>query len=318
MDGPQPPPVLGASDRALTELHDVALLDLDGVTYVGDHSVPHAAEALAAAGAVGMRCEYVTNNALRTPDQVAVRLRGFGIPADASEVVTSAQAAARILGDRLAAGASVLVAGGEGLRAALAEAGLVVLGYDPTLDYRRLAEAALAVRRGALFVACNRDATVPTERGPMAGMGALTAFVATASGREPIVAGKPEPALHAESVRRSHALRPIVVGDRLDTDIEGAVRARTPSLLVLTGVTDLATLAAAPPHRRPTYLAEDLRGLLHSHPAAQDGRCGQARAELRDGGVVVSGGTPLDAARAGLTVAWEHLDRTGTAVELRI
>lgn len=300
---------------------DVALLDLDGVIYLADETVPHAAEALEHAARLGQRRAYVTNNALRTPEQVAAKLRGVGVDADAAQVVTSAQAAARMLRERLPRGARVLATGGEGLRAAVGAEGFqlvdgadgapqaMVLGYDPELTYRRLAEASLAVRRGALFVACNRDATVPTPRGPLPGMGALTALVVTASGHQPLVAGKPEVALHAESVRRSGAARPLVVGDRLDTDCEGARRAGTPSLLVLTGVTDLQDLLAAPPPQRPDLIATDLRGLLHPHRPARAGRCGAATAR-RDGDtlVVTPGPDPMDAVRALVSLAWQELD----------
>jgi glycerol 3-phosphatase-2 len=307
---------------------DVALLDLDGVIYVGDEAVPEAADALARAAEAGMRLEFVTNNALRTPDEVAAKLVGVGVPARGEQVVTSAQAAARLLTQRLPPGSSVLVAGGRGLHVAVTEAGFVVvssaddrpaavvLGYDPTLDYRRLAEAALAVHRGALFVAANRDATVPTPRGPMPGMGSLTALVVTATGQEPLVAGKPERALHAESVQRSGARNPIIVGDRLDTDMEGARRADTPGLLVFTGVTDVAALIHAAPERRPTMIARDLRGLLHEHPAAVAGRCGDARAryDARERRVIVTAAAPadrqddLDPLRAAATAAWDALD----------
>jgi glycerol 3-phosphatase-2 len=139
-------------------------------------------------------------------------------------------------------------------------------------------------------------------------MGALAAFVALAAGREPVVAGKPETTLHAESVRRSDARRPVVVGDRLDTDIEGARRAGTPSMLVLTGVTDPRTLAQAAPHERPDLVAPDLRGLLEPHPAAADGRCGDARAHLADGRLVIDAGTGVDALRAGVTAVWAAVD----------
>lgn len=305
------------------ERYDVALLDLDGVVYVGRGAVPEAATALATAARAGMRMEFVTNNALRTPEQVAARLRGVGVEASADAVVTSAQAAARMLTEQCGRGARILVTGGEGLRAAVAEEGLVavdsaddrpaavVVGYDPTLDYARLAEAGLAVRRGALFVACNRDETMPTERGPIAGMGALAAFVEIAGGRRPLVAGKPEPALHRESVRRSGANSPLVVGDRLDTDVEGARRAGTPSLLVLTGVTDLQALAAASPDRRPDFLSRDLNGLLSPHRAAEEGHCGDARTEVIDGSVHVRAGAGFDVVRAGITAAWSCVDSEG-------
>jgi len=303
---------------------DVALLDLDGVLYLGTEPVPHAVDALAAAQASGMRREYVTNNALRTPDEVAALLNGLGISATTAQIVTSAQAVATLIAERFPAGTRVLVAGGAGLTAALEEVRLVpitgadddpaavVLGYDPTLTYARLAEAALAVHRGAVFYAANRDATVPTPRGPLPGMGAIAAVVVTATGVEPLVAGKPERALHAESIRRSNAARPLVVGDRLDTDIEGARRAGTPSLLVLTGVTDIGQLIAAAPERRPDLIARDLRGLNNPHPAASDGRCGAAvaRYDVATRTVrVESGGADLDdRVRAAVSAAWQAAD----------
>lgn len=319
---------LAASD-APARTYDVALLDLDGVLYVGDEPVSHAAEALTDAKRAGMRWVFVTNNALRTPQQVASRLVAVGVEAASEQVVTSAQAAARLISARIGVGARVMVTGGEGLREAVLAAGLsvvstaddrpdaVVLGYDPSLDYARLAEAALAVRRGALYVACNRDATIPTSRGLMAGMGALAAFVATAAGTEPVVAGKPERALHAESVRRSGARRPLVVGDRLDTDVEGARCARTPSLLVLTGVTDKETLALAPPERRPDLLSADLRGLLTQHPLASAGRCRDATAAVVDGTLVLQHGAGLDLLRAAVTAVWTELDAGRPAPDLR-
>ena len=259
--------------RPLCVTYDVALLDLDGVVYRGDEPVPYAAEAIAAARAAGMRMEFVTNNASRTPAAVVAHLASVGVPATEAEVATAAQAAATLLGTLVRAGARVLVTGGEGLRVAVSDAGYevvasaddapdaVVQGYTPGIGYGDLAEAALAVRAGAVWVASNLDTTIPTARGELPGNGALVALVATATGRRPdAVAGKPERALHDEAVRRSGARRPLVVGDRLDTDVEGAARAGCDSLLVLTGVADEAALAAA--GTRPTYVGADLRALL--------------------------------------------------------
>ncbi|HEX8002889.1 MAG TPA: HAD-IIA family hydrolase [Mycobacteriales bacterium] len=257
----------------LCRAYDVALLDLDGVVYRGDEPLPHAAEAIAAARAAGMRMAFVTNNASRTPTAVVEHLARVGVPATEAEVATAAQAAATLLTTLVAPGVRVLVTGGEGLRVAVAERGFevvaaaadapaaVVQGYAPALAYDDLAETALAVRAGAVWVASNLDATIPTPRGLLPGNGALVALVATAAGRRPdAVAGKPEPALHDEAVRRSGARRPLVVGDRLDTDVAGAVRAGCDSLLVLTGVSTEADLAAAA--ARPTYVGADLRALL--------------------------------------------------------
>jgi len=285
--------------RPLCEAYDVALLDLDGVVYLGAAAVPGATQALAEARRRGMRLAFVTNNASRSPSAITAQLDRIGVPADPSEVITSAQAAAHLLADRLPAGAAVLVVGGIGLRIALRERGLrpvstaadrpaaVVQGYGPDVGYPLLAEAALAVRAGAWFAASNADATLPTARGLQPGNGSLVQVIVTATGRQPVVAGKPEPPLHAEAVERTGARRPLVVGDRLDTDIEGAVRVGAHSLLVLTGVTRPAGAVLAPPHQRPTYLAQDLAGLLEPQPpviAAADGfRCGGWIARLVNG-----------------------------------
>ena len=312
------------SDQPLCAAYDVALLDLDGVVYLGGQAVPGAADALARAGRAGMRAAFVTNNASRSPSRIAAQLTGFGVAATAADVVTSAQAAARLLAERLPAGAPVLVAGGTGLRIALHERNLrpvstaaehpraVVQGYSPDLSYGLLAEAATAIRAGAWYVATNADATLPSPRGPQPGNGSIIALLVTATGVQPVVAGKPEPPLHAESVQRTGAKRPLVVGDRLDTDLEGAVRGHADSLLVLTGVSTPADAILAPPQRRPTYLARDLGGLLTPHPAvtqAPDGgwSCGGWTARLApDGGKLDRSGSgdPVDALRALCAAAW--------------
>ena len=259
--------------RTLAETYDVALVDLDGVVYVGPDAIDHAAAALAEARRAGMRLAFVTNNAARPPHTVAEHLGRLGVGVDVDEVITSAQAAARVLADELTAGARVLVVGGEGLAVALSERGLtpvssadaepaaVASGFHPDVGWRLLAEGAFAVATGILWVASNTDRTLPTPRGIAPGNGTLVDAVRSATGRDPIVAGKPEPPMHREMVLRTGARRPLVVGDRLDTDIEGARRAGVDSLLVLTGVTGPAQLVNAPPRHRPTFLAEDLRAL---------------------------------------------------------
>jgi glycerol 3-phosphatase-2 len=317
-----------AAAGPLTARYDVALLDLDGVVYLGGAAISSAPPALAKARDQGMRLAFVTNNASRSPSAIAQQLTGLGVPATPSDLVTSAQAAATLLAGRLPAGAPVLVAGGIGLRIALRERGLrpvstaaehptaVVQGYAPDIGYGLLAEAALAVRRGAWYVAANADATLPSARGPMPGNGSLVALVATASGHRPVVAGKPEPPLHAEAVRRTGARHPLIVGDRLDTDIEGAVRAGADSLLVLTGVSDPIDAVLAPPHCRPAYLAEDLGGLIEPHPevSASSGGfgCQGWTAQRGPGGTlqVTGSGQPIDGLRALCAAAWSAGDVT--------
>ncbi len=261
------------------ERYDVALLDLDGVVYVGPQAVPGAPEALAAARSAGMRLGFVTNNAARTPEEVARHLTELGVAAGPDDVITSSQAAAAVVREQEGAGARVLAVGGPGVAAALEAAGLtvvtraedepvvVVQGYGPRVGWTEIAEAVVAVRNGARHVATNLDATIPSPRGPLPGNGALVGVVAAVTGRSPESTGKPDPAMHAECVRRTRARRPLVVGDRLDTDIEGANRAGAAGLLVFTGVTDPAILLSAEPSQRPDLISADTSGLLRPHPA---------------------------------------------------
>ncbi|TDE25211.1 HAD-IIA family hydrolase [Nonomuraea mesophila] len=301
----------------LIDGYDTLLLDLDGVVYLGGHAVPGAPAALEAARLRGVRLAYVTNNASRTPAAIAAHLRELGAPAAASDVVTSAQAAARLVAERVPPGSNVLVVGGSGLRLAVRDQGLrpvsaaaespaaVVQGIAPGLSYELLAEGTLAVRQGALFVASNRDSTMPTRRGELPGNGSMVRVIAAATGVEPVYAGKPDPPLHRESMLRTEARRPLVVGDRLDTDIEGASNAGVESLLVLTGVaTPVEVLTAAPRHR-PTYVGEDLGALLRSYPDVRDGSCGGWRARWRDGVLCLDGdGDRIDGLRAACDAAW--------------
>ncbi|MGW4053915.1 HAD hydrolase-like protein [Streptomyces sp. NPDC004779] len=318
----------GGSAVALSRAYDTALLDLDGVVYfAGGAAIPYAVDALVAARDGGMRLAYVTNNALRAPDTVAGHLTELGVPAAAEDVVTSAQAVARLIAEDVPAGSRVLVVGGEGLRVALRERGLVpvesaddepvavVQGYGgPELGWGRFAEAAYAIGRGVPWYASNTDLTIPGARGIAPGNGAAVEVVRIATGGrvEPKVAGKPRPPMHRETVLRTGARRPLVVGDRLDTDIEGAFAGGVDSLLVLTGVTDAATLLAAVPEHRPTYVAADLRGLLVGQPEVEadgDGgcRCGGWRASVSGDALVLEGADgsdALDGLRALCGAAW--------------
>lgn len=276
-----------------------------------------------------MRFAYVTNNASRSPQEVADKLTALDVPTRPEEVVTSAQAAARTLAEQLPPGATVLVVGTQALADQVRAAGLrpvrtvqeagpagpaaVAQGLGPATSWADLAEAAVALHRGALWVAGNTDATLPTARGPLPGNGALVAALALVTGREPQVAGKPEPALHRASVERVGAQRPLVVGDRLDTDVLGAVRGGADSLLVLTGVVGLRELLAAPAGSRPTYVSSDLRGLLVPHPAVEvdlalgRARCAGATATVRDG-LLEGGADDDDGVRALAALSWACAD----------
>ncbi|MEW2530478.1 HAD-IIA family hydrolase [Streptomyces sp. NPDC047071] len=312
------------SARALSEAYDTALLDLDGVVYAGGQAIAHAVESLETARSGGMHLAYVTNNALRTPEAVAEHLTELGIPAEPSDVITSAQAVARLMSDQLPTGARVLVVGGEGLRVALRERGLepvesaddspaaVVQGYGgPELPWGRFAEACYAIARGVPWFASNTDLTIPGARGIAPGNGAAVEVVRIATGAEPQVAGKPLPPMHRETILRTGAKRPLVVGDRLDTDIEGAFNGGVDSLLVLTGVTDGAALLAARPEHRPTYVDADLRGLLGGQPEVESVEggfaCGGWSASARGDALALEGeGAALDGLRALCAVAWSE------------
>ena len=313
-------------DLPLVEAYDLALLDLDGVVYIGPDAVPGAADALDAARRAGLRLVYVTNNASRTAATVAEHLTSLGVPAAEDDVMTSAQAAAAVLAQRFPAASPVLVVGGEGLRGALRAEGLtpvgsvddgpvaVVQGFSPDLGWPLLAEGARAVRAGLPWMATNLDRTFPTPYGPAPGNGALVEAVVIATGVRPEVAGKPQPVLFEQAARRYGSRRPLVVGDRLDTDLEGARAAGMDGLLVLTGVSGAADVLAEQPHRRPAYLAADLTGLQQPHPAPEPAtgagpgawRCRDA-VVARDGDRLVvaeQGKDPVDLLRAACAASW--------------
>lgn len=302
--------------------YDVLLLDLDGTLYQGARVIPGSVEVLADSG---QQLYYVTNNASRSPQSVAAHLDDLGFDADPSRVVTSSQAAARLLAKHLDPGSAILVVGTEALCDEVARVGLkpvrryeddpvaVVQGHSTATGWEMLAEATLAIRGGALWVAANVDTTLPTERGLTLGNGSMVAAVRTASGREPLVAGKPAAPLMRDALARSGAERPLVVGDRLDTDIEGANAVGIESLLVLTGVSTPLDVLRAPREQRPTYIGAKLAAL--DEPAAN------ARFdEIPDGWSVVYDGTDLVIETVGASpeqrgvtllralapVAWKH------------
>jgi HAD superfamily hydrolase (TIGR01450 family) len=320
------PPGLVASDGPLLDRADVLLVDLDGVAYLGDRPIEGAADALTAARKAGVAVIFVTNNASRPPAAVADQLTGMGVLATSDEVMTSSIAAAQVLAGRLPPGTAVLAVGGEGVGLALADAGLtavttaaeqpaaVLQGFGADVGWRALAEASVAVRAGASWIATNDDVTLPSPRGPLPGNGSLIAALAAATGMRPEVIGKPHPALFDAALRAGRGSRPLVVGDRLDTDIAGARSAGLSSLVVLSGVSTAADLVAAGPESRPNYVGSDLRTVTATHPGVEvsDGvaTAGGCTASMQDGTVVVrdsnNAATPdgLDGLRALCALAW--------------
>jgi glycerol-1-phosphatase len=302
----------------LAQEYDCLLLDLDGTVFRGQQATPGAVDTLAA---VEARTLYVTNNASRGPDEVAEHLVDMGFVAEPTDVVTSAQSAAHLLAAQLPSGSSVLIVGTDSLAAEVRNVGLrpvrrfsedpvaVVQGHSPQTGWADLAEAALAIRAGALWVAANVDRTLPSERGLLPGNGSMVAALRTATDCEPQVAGKPAPTLLTDALSRGRFDNPLVVGDRLDTDIAGANAAGLPSLLVLTGVSTAADMVFAAPQERPNYVAQDLRSLDASSDSIRIGPHPAWHVDVGPNGVTVESTgheaeDPLTVVRATASAIW--------------
>lgn len=256
----------------LIDAYDAILFDLDGTLYRGDSVISGAPEVVGDVREAGKKVVFLTNNSGRSRQQVADKLVEMGIPAASSEVVSSAVATADALRD---GGVGVVFAAcGPGLREELQLRGIevvddaegldrvevVVVGFDPTASYARLRDACIAVQQGARLVASNADVAFPAADGMWPGAGALLSVITLTTGATPEVMGKPAAPLFLSSLAAAGGGRPLVVGDRIDTDIAGAVDLGWDSLLVLTGVTRRADVAARGP--LPTWIATDVRGLL--------------------------------------------------------
>lgn len=307
---------------------DAVLADLDGVVYAGPGALPHAIESLNAAATGGRRLGYITNNASRRDAVVAEHLRDLGLVATRPEdVVTSPQAAMRLLRERVPAGATILVVGGDGLVFEIEKAGFVVTrsaddapaavvqGFAPHVGWEHLAEASYALATpedegGIPWIATNTDWTIPQARGIAPGNGTLVSAVHTAVGRLAVVAGKPERPIFDEAVARFGARHPLFIGDRLDTDIAGAQTAGIDSALVLTGIDRPKHVLAAPPTSRPTYILADLRELHEEYPETvvrgevTSVRDAAVRIDGADIHIVAAGTRPIDLVRAGAAAIW--------------
>jgi glycerol 3-phosphatase-2 len=322
---------LRTSPGPLISSYDVAMLDLDGVVYRGELAVPHAVETIGEVRTRNVRLVFLTNNASRTAAEVAEQIRRFGLDVGEADVVTAGEAIARIVAESVPRGSAVLVVGGPGLTVPLEGWGLscvssadddpvaVVQGFHPDVGWRNLAEASYAIQAGVPWFVSNTDQTFPSARGTAPGNGSLVETVRRATDAEPVaVAGKPERGLFDEALCRTGATRPLMVGDRIDTDIAGALNCGIDALHVLTGISGLEEVTRLSPERRPHYVAPDLRSLLQAHPdvLVDEARavCGSAIAQADDGGeVTLTTGAPgsLEAVRAVVVAAWTHLDQTG-------
>lgn len=301
----------------LIDRFDAVLSDLDGVVYAGPHAIPGAPEALEEVKAGAVPVIFVTNNASRSVDQVAEHLTELGVSTTGEDVISSAQAAAGVLKDRLGPGSNVLITGSRALAELVSQAGLhpvwsqddapraVVQGFDPGLGWKDLAEAAFTLADDdVLWVATNTDGSIPQARGIAPGNGTLVAAVASATKRKPMIAGKPEAPIFLAGAKRVGAQMPVVIGDRLDTDILGGNRAGFATIAVLTGVDTLESILAAVTDERPQIVINTLAELFQPLPQAriQDSADGGAGKDGNDDAV---GTGSVTASCAGMTAVAE-------------
>lgn len=262
--------------QPLVQQHDGVLFDLDGVLYAGPSAVPGAPEAVASLTAQGTPHGFVTNNASRSAESVASHLSELGIPASPAQVIGSAPAGVALMAEQISAGARVLVTGSAYLASLVEAAGFetvpsaadnpdaVIQGFEPTLGWADLAEAAYAVNNGAAWFATNLDYSVPRDRGIAPGNGALVQAVSYATGQSPQAAGKPEPTMFLQAAQTLGLRNPLVVGDRLDTDILGGNRAGFSTALVLTGVNSAEDAVHAEHTMQPNWILRTLEDLFNA------------------------------------------------------
>lgn len=302
---------------SLIEQHDALLLDLDGTVWEGGRAIDGAVDFI---NSCGLPSVYVTNNASRAPEAVAEKLRGIGLKVETADVLTSAQAAVTLAGGHVPQGAKILVIGADSFRDLVTAAGYTVVasaddkpdavlqGFDPSVDWAQLTEGALAIRQGAKYVASNLDSSLPTERGLAVGNGSLVAAIESATGVSPVSAGKPEPEMFVQAAKLVGAKRPLVVGDRLNTDIAGGNAAAMNTFHVLTGVSHEMELIEAGKEYRPNFIGDSLSDMTRSAHELAPGAQGGFTARVDGHDVLVDNGdstaTSVQALRTVLEVVW--------------
>lgn len=308
---------------------DSVLSDLDGVVYAGPNAIPDAVESLNALAEVNVAHAFITNNAGRSPMSVAAHLRQLGVKTSAEQVFGSADAGAEMLARELNPSSKVLVVGSPYLRECIAVRGLevveshkdepvaVIQGFDPEVSWNDLAEASYAIQNGAKWVATNTDLTIPRAEGIAPGNGSLVHAVKLATGVTPRVAGKPESYLFSRAADRLDSKRPLVLGDRLDTDILGGFHAGFSTAMVLTGVDTPATALGAPVEQRPNYLIATLADIYRPYPTIKvlgyGVQVGDAVARIANGKIAVDGNeSDLNAWRAACHAWWLAHPRQST------
>ena len=281
---------------------DCVLFDLDGVVYHGNHAIDGAADGINWLHTQSIPVNYVTNNATRTAEATAEKITGMGVDASADEVTTSAQVLAERLAERFGPGARVHLLGTTGLRIALEDAGLeitdsldanpvaVAQGLDPEIDYAKIVRTCDIIRSGAEWWASNPDFSLLTETGKVPGNGAFVELIARLTDATPVIVGKPAPHMMDFAAGRLGAHRPLMVGDRLNTDIEGGCAAGIDTALVLTGIHDVHDALRAGPGSRPTFILPNLRGLEALITGTDRGESGRIEAELRRAWAAIDAG----------------------------
>jgi HAD superfamily hydrolase (TIGR01450 family) len=302
--------------------YDLLLADLDGVIYEGQAAIVNAVSTIDTLHKQLIAVGYVTNNSSRKPEAIADQLVGFGVNAQAIEVISSGLTAVELLSSKVPQGSKVYVVGGDGLRNFVIAGGFqlvnsseenpaaVLQGFAPDVSWRELAEASYSIANGAIWIATNNDWTLPQEKGIAPGNGTLVSAVHTAVGQLPLIAGKPEPAIYKTALKRFEKESALFVGDRLETDILGANRASFDSAVVMTGIASRKDVLGAQVEERPKYILETLADLLHDYLAPvqtkRGWRCGEVSVELLGDKVMVVEGNPrsIEALRAATQVIW--------------
>jgi 4-nitrophenyl phosphatase len=251
------------------------IIDMDGVIWKADAPIGDLPVIFKRVRERGLRFVFATNNGTRTSEQYVARLQGFGVDVEPWQVITSAQAAAHGLSQKFPPGTKVFMIGEAGIRSALEESGFevlatedaphaqaVLMGIDREITFQKMVEATLLVRRGIPFYVTNPDKTFPTPRGEIPGAGAWYSVIVTASGVEPIVAGKPFPFLMELALEKlgTQKEQTLVVGDRIETDIAAGQGVGCPTALVLSGVS--SKLQADTWKPAVDIVADDLSSLL--------------------------------------------------------
>lgn len=304
--------------------YDAFLFDLDGTVWEGGRAIEGAVDSV---NALDKSVVYITNNASRHPSVVADMLTQMGIPTKTGQVLTAAQAAVWLASEELKQGDGVYVLGADSFKDLVADAGFTVVdsadanpkavlhGHNPDTGWAQLSEAALAIHRGARYIASNLDTTLPAERGLMVGNGSMVAAVTSATGVVPVSAGKPEPAMFYQAAQMVGASRPLAVGDRLNTDIAGGVAADMDVFHVLTGVSKHWALVHAIPAERPTFIARNLTDLFQPREQLLPTESGGFVCDLDGADLVLRGGTvdstSEQALRTVLEKAWAGDTFTG-------